>query len=85
MKDTYIVLIRVKDSSDARKICEMIEGTTYTNIPNDLVLCDRLSKVEEIGDNLPFSIWELSNFMDEFNNQDIEESEFFMSYVYGVN
>lgn len=85
MERIFVVLIPV-DYSNSRKVCELIENQKYENLTsvsdsvkeNGIVSTD-----EESGDVLYF---ELTDFMDEVNNQTLDNlSEYFISYVKVLN
>lgn len=73
---TQIVLISV-DHNNARKVCEQIQDTTYQSY-HDL----QKTLVDKLGSNEGFLILTISQFMDEVNDQILDNlSEYFMSYV----
>ena len=73
---TQIVLISV-DHNNSRKVCEQIENNTY---PTYFDLFKDVSK--KIGSDEGFYIFTISGFMDEVNDQILDNlSEYFMSYV----
>ena len=82
---TIIVLIPVA-FDNARKVCEHIQTNTYT-AENPLGCCTmlrtELNKALDITgevDENPL-MFDLSDFMDECNNQEINMENYFMTYV----
>ena len=74
--NTQIVLISV-DYYNARKVCEQIENFVY---PTLTALKDTLT--ENLGSNNGFMVLTISQFMDEVNDQLLDNlSEYFISYV----
>jgi len=59
-----IVLIPA-DRTDARKVCEGIENTVFAN-SNEL----KETLIKELGTLDGVTIYDISEFMDEFNNSD---------------
>ena len=81
---TFIVLIPVSSLESPRNACEQIEGTKFYN-EEGLTPDDILNKLMvELGISTPHNIevWSISDFMDEFNNENIDINNYFMSYVY---
>ena len=77
---TSIVLIPV-DFMNCRKVCETIERQTFGNVQElrDKV-AELLSEPEVDGEVL---VYDISDFMDEVNNQMYDVlTEYFISYVY---
>ncbi len=73
---TQIVLISVHHDN-ARKVCEQIENNTY---PTYSDLFKDVS--EKVGDNEGFLTFTISQFMDEVNDQILDNlSEYFMTYA----
>lgn len=73
---TQIVLISV-DHNNSRKMCEQIENTTYQSYYD--LLKDLRAKV---GSDDGFLIFSMSQFMDEVNDQILDDlSEYFMTYA----
>jgi hypothetical protein len=73
---TQIVLISV-DHNNARKVCEYLENMVY---PTYNALFETLS--DKLGSNEGFLIFTISQFMDEVNDQILDNlSEYFISYV----
>jgi hypothetical protein len=71
-----IVLISV-DHTNPRKVCEKLENMVY---PTFDALHSKL--VEELGSNEDFLIFTISQFMDEVNDQILDNLEnYFMTYV----
>ena len=74
--NAQIVLISV-DHDNARKVCERLENMVY---PTYGALHDKL--VDELGGNEGFLIFTISQFMDEVNDQILDDlSNYFMTYV----
>ena len=76
MKTDTVILISTKESN-ARKICESIEGDTIEDFDNH----------PEIGSISPNHIIILynSDFMDWVNNDEINLSEYFITFVNSSN
>lgn len=73
---TYIVLISV-DESNSRKVCEQIENNVYENLT---ALHKELA--EKLEDDRNYLVFSMSDFMDEVNDQILDNlTEYFMSYV----
>lgn len=74
--NTQIVLVSV-DHNNARKVCEQIENFVY---PTLTALKDTLT--ENLGSNNGFMVLTISQFMDEVNDQLLDNlSNYFISYV----
>lgn len=74
--NTQIVLVSV-DHNNARKVCEQIENFVY---PTLTALKDTLT--EKLGSNNGFMVLTISQFMDEVNDQLLDNlSNYFISYV----
>ena len=74
--NTQIVLVSV-DHNNARKVCEQIENFVYPTLTE---LKDTLT--EKLGSNNGFMVLTISQFMDEVNDQLLDNlSEYFISYV----
>ena len=74
--NTQIVLVSV-DHNNARKVCEQIENFVY---PTLTTLKDTLT--EKLGSNNGFMVLTISQFMDEVNDQLLDNlSNYFISYV----
>ena len=84
---TFIVLIPVNDSlTEPRKACEMIENTKF-NIDGSIqaTSSDVLNKVMfELGieDSHNIEVEPITDFMDRFNDEDLNTEDYFISYVY---
>ena len=74
---TSIVLIPV-DHISARKTCELIQNQIYNSV-NDLMV----TILHELdGENYGVLIYDLSDFMDEVNDQNLDVlTSYFISYV----
>ena len=74
--NTQIVLISV-DHDNARKVCERLENMVY---PTFDALRSKL--VDELRGNEGFLIFTISQFMDEVNDQILDNlTEYFITYV----
>lgn len=84
---TFVVLIPVVDSlTEPRKACEMIENTKF-NIGGSVqaTAIDVLNKIVfELGieDSHNIEVEPITDFMDRFNDEEINADNYFMSYVY---
>jgi hypothetical protein len=73
---TQIVLISV-DHNNARKICEQLENMVYPTFDS---LFQTIA--EKVGSNEGFIILTISQFMDEVNDQILDDlGNYFMTYV----
>ena len=74
--NTQIVLISV-DHINARKVCEQLENMVYPTFES---LFQTIS--ERVGSNEGFIILTISQFMDDVNDQILDNlTEYFMTYV----
>jgi hypothetical protein len=85
---TYIVLIDVDGFNEARKLCENLENTKFNiggsvqataidvliNVIQKLGITTELSKFIEVEP--------ISDFMDRVNDEQFNDTQYFMSYVY---
>ena len=84
---TFIVLIPVINSlTEPRRSCEMIESIKF-NIGGSVqaTAIDVLNKIMfELGieDNHNIEVEPITDFMDRFNNQELEVENYFISYVH---
>ncbi len=84
---TFIVLIPVDNSlTEPRKACEMIENTKF-NIGGSVqaTSIDVLNKIMfELGieDSHNIEVEPITDFMDRFNDEELNADNYFMSYVY---
>ena len=84
---TIIVLIPV-DFTNSRKVSELIQNETYT-AKKQLECCDllitqlnkELGITGEVKDKPLPLMYDLNDFMDECNDQEINMENYFMSYV----
>ncbi len=87
MKKKFIVLFDVGHTFDARPLAESIEGENFEvkkltayNVREQIIR--RLVLDEE--DHEHVSVYPLTDFMDEFNDQRIDNGSYFMGYVTGT-
>jgi len=83
--ETFVILIPI-EVDNARKICEAIENnhlvipnfnkTVYFHDKMWMVLCEL--GIEETG----AIAYPITNFMDIFNDEEMNANNYFMSYVY---
>ena len=84
---TFIVLIPV-DYVMSRKVCEEIENEEFKSVDTLLEAVNtKLKQGGMEGEDEQVSneilVYELTNFMDEVNNQNLDElSNYFISYVH---
>lgn len=82
---TFIVLIPVDNSlTNPRKACEMIENTKF-NIGGSVQAIDVLNKIMfELGveDSHNIEVQTITDFMDRFNDEELNPDDYFISYVY---
>lgn len=81
---TFVILIAVK-YNNSRKVCENIENSKYefSDKPNLTVVRDKILKEvddEELTNHL--SVYPITDFMDDCNDQMINLENYFISYVY---
>lgn len=74
---TFIVLIPAT-GYDSRKICESLEARVFTDIRYSGEIAAAIKKEYDVEAD----VWPITDFMDEFNNENIEQSDYFMSYVF---
>lgn len=81
---TYIVLIPVDCGlSNARKACEMIENTKFSiNNPNAINVIDKIMLELGIQEHYNIEVEPITEFMDRFNNEELNVDDYFISYVY---
>ncbi len=83
---TYIVLIDVDGFHEARKLCENLENTKF-NIGGSVQAIDVLINViQKLGITTELSkfieVEPISDFMDRVNDEQFNDTQYFMSYVY---
>lgn len=84
---TFIVLIPIDNSlTEPRKACEMIENTKF-NVGGcaQATAINVLKKIIfELGveDSHNIEVQPITDFMDRFNNEELNPDDYFMSYVY---
>jgi len=83
---TYIVLIDVDGFNEARKLCENLENTKF-NIGGSVQAIDVLINViQKLGITTELSkfieVEPISDFMDRVNDEQFNDTQYFMSYVY---
>ncbi|NDV64007.1 hypothetical protein [Bacteroides sp. 224] len=88
-KKIIIVLINVNAvgscGESARKVCERIEGELIDDFDNHAELSSlsfHEDDVDSIANFPEYMIYSLTDFMDEFNNEEINESNWFITWVY---
>jgi hypothetical protein len=76
--ETCIVLISV-DYDNARKTCEQIENEKFDSRENARRIIKELLNEDEVGH---ISIFRLTDFIDEVNDQNLDNlTEYFISYI----
>jgi len=89
---TFIVLFNVDYISDSRRLAESIENQHFevenqSNCETISALSIREAIIKELGlvdgDKEFVSVYPLTDFMDDFNNEDLNADLYFMSYVTG--
>ena len=92
MKKTFIVLFDVGHTFDGRPLAESIEGENFEvdNLSNcetvsSLRIREQIIKRLELDeeDHKHVSVYPITDFMDEFNNEEIVADSYFMGYVTG--
>ena len=80
---TFIVLIPVV-YFDSRKTCEAIENQTYKDVPALLKeVHEKLERGGKEGKDEDVLVYELSEFMDEVNNQELDNlGNYFIGYAH---
>lgn len=78
---TTIVLINV-NCVNARKVCELIENQVIDDFDNNCDLAElHLDNNDEEQEQELYIIYPLTDFMDAFNNEEINEKQWFITYV----
>ena len=82
---TFIVLIPVEDNTNARKSCEYIENRVYTvdKVTPGQVYKEIEKDLEGRGVPVGIEVWNISDFMELVNNEEFNDTLYFLSYVYG--
>jgi hypothetical protein len=76
--ETHIVLIPV-EYSNSRKVCEQIQNQKFKSVNEALIEITSKLDIESLSDIL---IYDMNNFMDAVNDQDLDVlTDFFMSYI----
>lgn len=84
---TFIVLMPVGDFiGEQRRACELIEGTKF-NIggSSQATAIDVLNKVIQklgLSESHNVEVESITDFMDRFNDEELDVDNYFMSYVY---
>ena len=84
----FVVLIPVENSlTEPRRACEMIENMKF-NIGGSVqaTAIDVLNKIMfdlGIEDSHNIEVEPITDFMDRFNNEELNVEEYFISYVHG--
>ncbi len=73
-----IILINVVGFSDGRKVAEYIENGDYNSVEE---IIEAIKKEGSPDGLFLYKILELTDFMDECNNQEIELENWWISYV----
>lgn len=83
---TYIVLIPLEENNDARKQCELIENHTFDTNANLNSIEVRKEIIKLINDNTydlsQIEVEPITDFMERFNDEELNPDNYFMSYVY---
>ena len=77
-----IVLIPVELYSNGRDIADFIRGKKFNKDSNVRITCGNMGKDTDIGDVV---LYDLSEFIDECNDERIDLTDFWLSYVYITN
>lgn len=87
MKKTFIVLFDVGHTFDARPLAESIENENF-EVDNLSALSVREQIIKRLEldeeDHEHVGVYPLTDFMDEFNDQRIDDESYFMGYVTGT-
>lgn len=86
MRTAFIILIPVENSlSEPRLSCEQIENTVF-NIgdvePTSMVVLEKVMHELGVNDRNNIEVWALTDFMDWFNDEQLNPDDYFMTYVY---
>ena len=74
--EAFIILTAIGgENFSERKECELIENSIYETI-------SQMKKCVHEFFSCEVSIYPITDFMDAFNDEEIEQSEWFMSYVF---
>ena len=81
---TFVVLIPVSDSLvDPRKACEQIEDMKFEmQTPNAYNVLKKLMFEFGVSDSHNIEVEPITDFMDRFNNEELNPDNYFMSYVH---
>jgi len=76
----YIVLINV-EAKRSRETCEDIENLQLDDThTNSMLVRDTLCKTTGISDHF-LKVWPITDFMDSYNNEELNEVGTYMTYV----
>lgn len=86
MKETFIVLLEVDVFTDARRVCESIENSTFKldNVNSWNIAKKIKYEMGIVEDHNGVEVWALTDFMDRVNDEEFNPDTYFMSYVHGV-
>lgn len=84
---TFIILIPLANFTGARKVCEDIENSFFE--VESKTNCETVSaynvktEIDNIinDEEVQVEVYPITDFMDAFNNQEIDADNYFMSYV----
>jgi hypothetical protein len=84
MKEAFIILIPVT-FNNSRKLCEQFENEVFNipKFPDSLTTAKKIKEVIGLIDELV--VLPISDFMDMVNVDDIDFSQYFITYVYSQN
>ena len=91
---TFIVLFQISDTTDSGKLAESIENSHFeitTNAVDESIYASKIREeiIKELDlrfdyDKQMIDVYPITDFMDAFNNEEINDSLYFMSYVIGT-
>ncbi len=86
--ETFIVLIPLEENRSAREQCELIQNTHFKIEPKKdgyqkLTAHKVLLEIDKVLDTSleVIEVYDLNSFMDDFNDEEINADDYFMSYV----
>jgi hypothetical protein len=86
--EVYVVLISVFNSDNGRKMAERIENTKFKKSemtkPYSRSIADDLQETWGVGYDV-LSVYPITDFMDNFNDEEVIGTDTWFSYVYLVD
>ena len=82
---TFIVLIPINSSLDSRNACEAIENMVLYGQKSTLDVLRELRRRLNTDHSSDIGVEPITDFMDRFNDEEINPDDYFLSYVYTEN